>query len=98
MTAVDERSGGADGPRPGGQHAAEPKPAKEGLNRSGGSYGDAKTSVIKDSGEIARFSVIVLRAVPGALRFPSEIFRQIGILILTTAPIMVFLLLMLASE
>jgi phospholipid/cholesterol/gamma-HCH transport system permease protein len=98
MTAVDERSGGSEGPRSGGAHAAEPKPAKEGLNRSGGSYGDAKTSVVKDAGEIARFSVIVLRAVPGALRFPSEIFRQVGILILTTAPVMIFLLLMLASE
>jgi phospholipid/cholesterol/gamma-HCH transport system permease protein len=104
VTVLDERSegpgSGGQGGRGGGRggRGVGAKPVKEAPGRSGGTYGDAKTSVIKDAGEIARFSVIVLRAVPGALRYPSEIFRQIGILILTTAPIMVFLLLMLASE
>jgi phospholipid/cholesterol/gamma-HCH transport system permease protein len=88
MTVVDEHGGGR-----------EPKPARKGLERAGGSnYGASQTSVIADTGNIAQFSVRTLKAVPGALRYPTEVFRQIGILILTTAPIMIFLLLMLASE
>ena len=61
-------------------------------------YGGAKTSIVGDSGEIVRFSVRVMTSVPGCFRYTSEVFRQIGILVLSTAPIMIFLLVMLASE
>lgn len=89
MTVVDDKgSGGSEsagaGPgRPGGAAAI---------------YREARTSIVADSGEIAKFSLKVFAAVPGAWRYTSEIFRQLGILILTTAPILIFLLLMLASE
>jgi phospholipid/cholesterol/gamma-HCH transport system permease protein len=75
-------------------------PARGGVGRPGGSGGHsyAKTSLVGESGQVFRFSGTIFRNLSGAIHYPSEIFRQLGILILSTSPPMLFLLLMLASE
>jgi phospholipid/cholesterol/gamma-HCH transport system permease protein len=98
MTVTDSGQGGQGGQRGG---SGRPKPAREGLGRPGGAaaaYGAGESSVIADAGAIAVFSGGAIKAIPGAGKYLSEVFRQLGILILTTAPIMLFMMMMLASE
>ena len=83
----------------------ELKPARDGLGRAGGSTGTTgttsqyeKTSMLLESGKIARFAWLIIKYIPGVAKYPSEVFRQLGILIISTAPPMIFLELMLASE
>ena len=96
MTTTEKLTTGPDG---GGDSA----PARKGLGRMGGaasasssSYG--ATSTLPDIGKIARFSIQVFKSLPGVAKYPSEVFRQLGILVITTAPVMVFLEICLASE
>lgn len=82
--------------------AGEPGPARQRLGRPGGATGTTssyeKVSMTVESAHIAKFAVTVIKNLPGAGRYPSEVMRQLGILIFTTAPPMIFLELMLASE
>ena len=63
-----------------------------------GAYPETKTSIVQEVGGVARFAVRVLRSIPGTWKYSSEVVRQVGILVLSTSPIMIFLLVMLAAE
>jgi phospholipid/cholesterol/gamma-HCH transport system permease protein len=56
------------------------------------------TSIISDLGRIVVFSAQVLRNLPGVLAYPSEILRQIGILVSSSASIIWFMMIILAAE
>lgn len=61
------------------------------------SYGYEK-GIVEDLGEVLRFSGRVLRALPRALSYPSEIFRQTGILILGSTAVILLMEAILAAE
>ncbi|WP_181780143.1 ABC transporter permease [Pseudonocardia pini] len=55
-------------------------------------------SLLADAGEIGRFLPKALLAVPMALRYPVDVLRQIGILITSSAAIIIFMELLIAAE
>lgn len=54
--------------------------------------------IVSDIGSVAIFSVRVLRNLPGSARYPTEVFRQLGVLIVSSAPVIWFMMVMLAAE
>jgi phospholipid/cholesterol/gamma-HCH transport system permease protein len=56
------------------------------------------SNIISDLGKIVVFSGRVLGSLPAALGYPSEILRQIGILVATSASIVWFMMVILAAE
>jgi phospholipid/cholesterol/gamma-HCH transport system permease protein len=55
-------------------------------------------SLVSDIGSVARFSVQMVRGLPKIRRFPVEVFRQVGVLILASTPIIWFMMAILAAE
>jgi phospholipid/cholesterol/gamma-HCH transport system permease protein len=54
--------------------------------------------IVADIGKVVVFSGQVLRGLPGALVYPGEILRQIGILVSSSASIIWFMMVILAAE
>jgi phospholipid/cholesterol/gamma-HCH transport system permease protein len=61
------------------------------------SYG-YEEGILHDLGEILRFSGRVFKALPKAWTFPSEIFRQVGILILGSSAVILLMEMIIAAE
>lgn len=55
-------------------------------------------SLLSDIGSVAQFSGRMVRCLPKIRRYPVEVFRQVGVLILTSTPIIWFMMAMLAAE
>lgn len=55
-------------------------------------------SLLTDAGEIGRFLPKALVAIPMALRYPTDVLRQIGILIISSTGIILFMELLIAAE
>ena len=85
MTVVDDRNSDPETPDPGAGRGAL------------GSYGDEQ-SLITDVGEAALFAVHTFRTMPRVRNYASEIFRQIGILVLSSYGIILFMEGILAAE
>ncbi|AEH08896.1 protein of unknown function DUF140 [Candidatus Protofrankia datiscae] len=73
------------------------KPSTEAGTGSFGSY-TGEGSLIRDLGEIARFTVTSVRRMPGVRHYGSEVLRQAGIMILSSSGIIWFMMGMLAAE
>jgi len=76
---------------------AAPANVKQVKRASSHSYG-YEEGIIYDLGEILRFSVRTLRAMPRAWAYPSEVFRQTGILILQSSFVILLMEVIIASE
>jgi phospholipid/cholesterol/gamma-HCH transport system permease protein len=85
VTVVDDRNSDPETPDPGAGRGAL------------GSYGDEQ-SLITDVGEAALFAVHTFRTMPRVRNYASEIFRQIGILVLSSYGIILFMEGILAAE
>jgi phospholipid/cholesterol/gamma-HCH transport system permease protein len=81
----------------GDEDNAGPDPKKAGKAKSDHSYG-YEEGILHDMGEVGRFSVKVLRALPRAWMYPSEVFRQVGILILGSSAVIILMEIILAAE
>jgi phospholipid/cholesterol/gamma-HCH transport system permease protein len=55
-------------------------------------------SLISDIGSVGQFSVQMARCLPKIRRYPVEVFRQVGVLILSSTPIIWFMMMILAAE
>ncbi len=88
MTVVDDRSTQSDD---------QPEPNGNGGSQALGGYGEGQ-SLIRDVGEAALFAVHTVRTLPRVRNYVSEIFRQIGILVLSSYGIILFMEGILAAE
>ncbi|WP_445187808.1 MlaE family ABC transporter permease [Pseudonocardia sp. Cha107L01] len=61
------------------------------------SYG-YEEGILHDLGEVFRFTLRVARAMPRAWTYPSEVFRQAGILILGSSSVIILMEIILAAE
>jgi phospholipid/cholesterol/gamma-HCH transport system permease protein len=71
--------------------------AKREAGNQAGDYATG-TSLVADIGEIGLFVVRAFRYLPGVRSYTSEVFRQIGILILSSTAIIWFMMSLLAAE
>ena len=60
-------------------------------------YGEGY-SLISDIGSVGRFSLSVIRSLPGTAKYFSEVFRQVGILVISSTGIIFFMEAILAAE
>jgi phospholipid/cholesterol/gamma-HCH transport system permease protein len=55
-------------------------------------------SLLSDIGEVGRFTVKIVRSLPNTRKYVVEVFRQVGVLILSSTPIIWFMMAILAAE
>lgn len=60
-------------------------------------YGEGY-SLISDIGSVGRFALEVVKCLPGTARYISEVFRQVGILVISSTGIIFFMEAILAAE
>ena len=93
MTATDENSPGISSNRAGtGQKMSHTRGRGSAVDYSEG------YSLLRDTGEIARFLPSVFRSLPLAMKYPTEILRQTGILIIGSSFIILWMEGLIAAE
>lgn len=78
---------------------AEKKEQDDQLKKGGlGSYSREQSPLIEDVGNIFRFAGSIIRHLPSTFKYPTEILRQAGILLISSSMIILFMEFLIAAE
>jgi phospholipid/cholesterol/gamma-HCH transport system permease protein len=75
-----------------------PAPTGTGIRAKARQEYGYEQGILHDIGEILRFLVTVLRAMPKAWKYPSEVLRQTGILIMGSSAVILMMEMIIAAE